>query len=141
MKTSIKELKRRIALDTEYDNIHFKQKNGWIVIPKEGQAQKRKDLGFKVTNAQRARVEINDFKHSRPDKYTGYMHKAENGYTISNWTGLTLCDNVVIRSIHKKFNSYLSDAVYYFHCIGINGQKYRGIGYGAGVYCHLYALK
>ncbi|EKD38988.1 MAG: hypothetical protein ACD_75C00540G0004 [uncultured bacterium] len=132
---SIKEIERRLSAQKYYiQNVLKKDiSRGYSLNPEESRAID-KACG-KVTNDQRARVELASFKKDKPAKYIGYM----SGNTITNWTGKPIA-RITSKKSHKH-RGWISTEKVYFDAVGINGVKYYGMGFGDGIYCRMTARK
>ena len=121
------------AEDKKYKYLKDKKKN-WL-SPEE-QAMLEKQIGFTVTNEQRARVEVYDFVNDPPDKYTAYINK--ESMCMTTWTG----ESLGIVSFGKRFGSNFGDTRQHITVTAINGRTYYGTYYcSAGDYCHVRAEK
>ncbi len=133
---AIIEIERRIAAQEKYAReVLGKNIEKGYSLDLDEQKAIREACGL-VTNKMRSKVELYHFMQDKPEKYFAYM----KGSLVINFMGETLGRITEITSRHK-ISGHLSDEKIYFRATGNNGVKYRGIGYGDGIYCRLYALK
>jgi hypothetical protein len=128
--TQYSELKSRQAIYEKWSE-NFKQKNGWIVIPKEATPP------VTFENEDRSKIEIYEFVTQKPARYFAYYHSGSR--LIRNWMGEQLA-LVEYYSVPKV--SSFGDKRVYFSARGINGIRYHGVAYvPAGDYCRMRAYK